>query len=113
MKKYFSILVSLILASCTSVKEYNKKLEEPIPIVKLKKDVDFANKKLQKFHPNLYWYITKNQLDYKFDSLKQTIKQPLKLRKDSSSTLRVRISKSLVGSSRIKKLGFLIKTVQR
>ncbi len=78
MKKYFSILVSLILASCTSVKEYNKKIEEPIPIVKLKQDVDFANKKLQKFHPNLYWYITKNQLDYKFDSLKQTIKQPLK-----------------------------------
>ena len=78
MKKYFSILVSLILASCTSVKEYNKKIEEPIPIVKLKQDVDFANKKLQKFHPNLYWYITKNQLDYKFDSLKQSIKQPLK-----------------------------------
>lgn len=78
MKKYFSILVSLILASCTSVKEYNKKIEEPIPIVKLKQDVDFANKKLQKFHPNLYWYITKNQLDYKFDSLKQTIKKPLK-----------------------------------
>ena len=70
--------MSLILASCTSVKEYNKKIEEPIPIVKLKQDVDFANKKLQKFHPNLYWYITKNQLDYKFDSLKQTIKQPLK-----------------------------------
>lgn len=70
--------MSLILASCTSVKEYNKKIEEPIPIVKLKQDVDFANKKLQKFHPNLYWYITKNQLDYKFDSLKQNIKQPLK-----------------------------------
>lgn len=70
--------MSLILASCTSVKEYNKKIEEPIPIVKLKQDVDFANKKLQKFHPNLYWYITKNQLDYKFDSLKQTIKKPLK-----------------------------------
>lgn len=70
--------MSLILASCISVKEYNKKIEEPIPIVKLKQDVDFANKKLQKFHPNLYWYITKNQLDYKFDSLKQTIKQPLK-----------------------------------
>ena len=66
------------MVSCTSVKEFNKKLEEPIPSVKLKQDVDFANKKLQKFHPNLYWYITKNQLDYKFDSLKQTIKQPLK-----------------------------------
>lgn len=78
MKKYFSILASLLLVSCTSVKEFNKKLEEPIPSVKLKQDVDFANKKLQKFHPNLYWYITKNQLDYKFDSLKQTIKQPLK-----------------------------------
>ena len=78
MKKFFHILVSLLLVSCTSVKEFNKKLEEPIPSVKLKQDVDFANKKLQKFHPNLYWYITKNQLDYKFDSLKQTIKQPLK-----------------------------------
>lgn len=78
MKKFFHILASLLLVSCTSVKEFNKKLEEPIPSVKLKQDVDFANKKLQKFHPNLYWYITKNQLDYKFDSLKQTIKQPLK-----------------------------------
>ena len=78
MKKFFNILGSLLLVSCTSVKEFNKKLEEPIPSVKLKQDVDFANKKLQKFHPNLYWYITKNQLDYKFDSLKQTIKQPLK-----------------------------------
>ena len=78
MKKFFHILASLLLVSCTSVKEFNKKLEEPIPSVKLKQDVDSANKKLQKFHPNLYWYITKNQLDYKFDSLKQTIKQPLK-----------------------------------
>ncbi|MFT3920268.1 S41 family peptidase [Cloacibacterium sp.] len=78
MKKFSHVLVSLLLVSCTSVKEFNKKLEEPIPSVKLKQDVDFANKKLQKFHPNLYWYITKNQLDYKFDSLKQTIKQPLK-----------------------------------
>ena len=78
MKKFFHILASLLLVSCTSVKEFNKKLEEPIPSVKLKQDVDFTNKKLQKFHPNLYWYITKNQLDYKFDSLKQTIKQPLK-----------------------------------
>jgi hypothetical protein len=45
---------------------------------KVKKDVDFAYKKLEKLHPKFYWYITKNQLDYKFDSLKQTIKQPLK-----------------------------------
>lgn len=28
-------------------------------------------------HPQLYWYISKKDLDYKFDSLKQTIRQPL------------------------------------
>jgi C-terminal processing protease CtpA/Prc len=28
-------------------------------------------------HPQLYWYISKQELDYKIDSLKQTISQPL------------------------------------
>lgn len=28
-------------------------------------------------HPKLYWYISKEDLDYKFDSLKQTISEPL------------------------------------
>src|SRR5699024_7969189 len=39
---------------------------------------DFAYEKLQKLHPNLYWYISKEELDYKFDSLKTTLHKPLK-----------------------------------
>ena len=60
------------------MKTYNKNLDKPISAEKLKTDVDFAYLKLRQLHPNLYWYISKNSLDYKFDSLKTTIKNPLK-----------------------------------
>lgn len=78
MKKilFFTFLISL--TSCISVKKHNEKLETLITVEKLKSDVDFAYKKLQKLHPNLYWYISKKDLDYKFDSLKTTINKPLK-----------------------------------
>lgn len=52
-------------------------METPIVKEKLWVDVDFAQKKLEQLHPNLYWYITKNELDYKFDSLKKTITKPI------------------------------------
>lgn len=78
MKKTFVIFISIILTSCISVKEFNKKIEEPIAAEQLKQDVDFAYRKLQKLHPKLYWYIPKEKLDYKFDSLKGTINSPLK-----------------------------------
>lgn len=77
--KKFLILASLIfLSSCTSVKRHNQKLQTLIPAEQLKADVDFANRKLQRLHPNLYWYISKKDLDYKFDSLKSSINNPLK-----------------------------------
>lgn len=44
---------------------------------KLREDVDFAYRKLQEMHPNLNWYISKQELDFKFDSLKTTINKPL------------------------------------
>lgn len=78
MKKTLFLIISLILWSCVSVEQHNKKLETPIAPQQLKKDVDFAYEKLQKLHPKLYWYISKEKLDYKFDSLKKTINQPLK-----------------------------------
>jgi C-terminal processing protease CtpA/Prc len=43
----------------------------------LKSDVDFTHTKLQNLHPNLYWYISKSALDFKFDSIKSTIDQPI------------------------------------
>ncbi|MDF2552280.1 MAG: peptidase [Chryseobacterium sp.] len=38
--------------------------------------MDFAYQKLQEMHPKLNWYISKKELDFKFDSLKKTINRP-------------------------------------
>ncbi len=78
MKKIFWIFTGLLFCSCVSVKQYNKKLEKPIPVENLKKDIDYSYKKLQQLHPALYWYIDKPILDAKFDSLKTTVTEPLK-----------------------------------
>ncbi|WP_366187178.1 S41 family peptidase [Flavobacterium ovatum] len=70
--------VILFFTQCTSVKKQNAHLDKFISTEKLKLDVDFTYKKLQQLHPNLYGYISQSVLDSKFDSLKQTITQPLK-----------------------------------
>ena len=79
MKIIASLLLSSILffSACQSVKKYNIKLEQPIAVKKLHSDVDLAYRKLKKLHPRLYWYISKEKLDFKFDSLKKSIQQPM------------------------------------
>lgn len=78
LKNTLILTLSLsLISSCVSVKKHNQRLESSIAPKKLKEDVDFTYKKLQKLHPNLYWYITKQELDYKFDSLKSSINEPL------------------------------------
>jgi len=78
LKNYsFVILFIFILTSCSSVKKHNEQRTSCIPPEKLKEDVDYAYTKIKEMHPKLYWYISKDQLDYKFDSLKQTIDQSL------------------------------------
>ena len=72
MKKIVSfIFISLVFVQCTSIKKYNSHLKD------LESDVDFTYKKLQQLHPNLYSFIDKKELDFKFDSLKTTIKKPM------------------------------------
>jgi len=77
MKKSISLLILIIIFSCQSVKKNNLFLDKKIPAAELRKDIDFTYQKLQRFHPNLYWYISKEELDYKFDSLKTNINEPL------------------------------------
>lgn len=77
LKNYFIFLLAFTLTSCFSVKKYNEQQKACIPPEKLKEDVDFAYSRLKETHPQLYWYITKEELDHKFDSLKQTITEPL------------------------------------
>ncbi|WP_421373294.1 S41 family peptidase [Chryseobacterium sp. GP-SGM7] len=59
------------------MKKYNEQRLSLIQPEKLREDVDFVYRKLQELHPNLNWYISKKELDFKFDSLKMTINTPL------------------------------------
>lgn len=79
MKIFNSILLSsfILFFSCQSIQEYNASLEKPIAPEQLRKDIDYGYTKLKNLHPKLYWYISKEQLDYKFDSLKKAIQQPM------------------------------------
>lgn len=78
MKKILILsFFSFLFIRCTSVKEHNKHLNDLIPEKDLKADVDFTYKKLQRLQPKLYWYISKSELEYKFDSLKNTITKPI------------------------------------
>ncbi|KEY19460.1 S41 family peptidase [Kaistella antarctica] len=78
MKNIILFSFLFLIFSCVSVKKHNEKLEVPISVKDLKNDVDFTQRKLEQLHPNLYWFITKEELDYQFDSLKVTIQKPLK-----------------------------------
>lgn len=80
MIKTLSILffILIILSGCTSVRRYNQHIDEEIAVKDLKKDVDFVYKKLKRYHAKIDLYEPKESIDYKFDSLKNTIHQPLK-----------------------------------
>lgn len=78
MKKTLCIFfVSFFLIHCKSVEKYNAHIEKPISVEKLQKDIDFVERKLTKLHPSLDWYISKEKLNNKFDSLRTQIKKPL------------------------------------
>ncbi|WP_333597066.1 S41 family peptidase [Chryseobacterium flavum] len=77
MKNYPVILLLVVLWSCSSIKKHNEQRASCIEPEQLKEDVDYAYSKLEKMHPHLYWYISKQELDRKFDSLKQTLNEPL------------------------------------
>ncbi|EJL75430.1 S41 family peptidase [Chryseobacterium populi] len=66
----------IILTSCSSA-VIQQQQDVCISPDKLKNDVDYAYTKLKQIHPQLYQYISKRDLDYKMDSLKQTINKPL------------------------------------
>ncbi len=77
MKNYSIILLAAALSSCMSIKRQNEQRFACIGPDELREDVDYTYQKLQQMHPKLYWYISKQELDHKFDSLKKTFDQPL------------------------------------
>ena len=77
MKKTLFVVLIICIASCSSIKNHNEHLNDVISEQDLKSDTDFIYKKLQDLHPKLNWYISKEKLDFKFDSIKQTISKPI------------------------------------
>jgi len=77
LKKLSAIFILLLIFSCNSVEKYNRQRVTKLPPEELKKDVDFAYKKLKELHPKLFWYISEKELSHQFDSLKTTITDSL------------------------------------
>ena len=78
MKKTICLLFILtFLISCVSIKKHNKKISSLHSVESLRLDVDKAYHQLKKHHPNINLYISKERLDFKFDSLKTSITKPL------------------------------------
>lgn len=74
MKKvFFILLIILCFSSCIGVKSYNQQISSLHSVSELHEDVDVAYSQLQRFHPKLYQYTSKKELDAKFLSLKSSI----------------------------------------
>lgn len=73
----FFFLIVFLISSCSSVEKYNQQIEKKHSTRKLRKDVSYAYKKLQQLHPDLYWYISKENLDNNFEYLKENLQKPL------------------------------------
>jgi hypothetical protein len=67
----------VVMCGCVSVETFNRHLCTPKSVKMLRSDVDFVHHKLEKLHPSLYRYISKQELDRKFDSLKTAITSPM------------------------------------
>lgn len=81
MKKIIGfIFVIVLVGSCKSVSKYNEQIARLHPIEDLHVDIDKVYGQLQKNHPKLYQYTTKEVLDFKFDSLKKSITTPINSR---------------------------------
>ena len=78
MKKIFTFLsIALVLASCASIEKHNLQVTKLHSVQDLHDDIDNVYKQLQRHHPRLYQFTTKETLDFKFDSLKKAITSPM------------------------------------
>lgn len=77
MKKIVLGTLGMLLFSCASHDKTNNHFNRKIEVKNLKKDVKFVQKQLTNMHPDLYWYISKDALNKKFDSLTNSLNQPL------------------------------------
>ncbi|RZN80632.1 MAG: peptidase S41 [Winogradskyella sp.] len=78
MKKFLLLVsLSIVLSSCGSIETYNEAVTKMHPVEDLQEDVDMVYKQLKRLHPRLYQFTPKETLDFKFDSLKTSIVEPM------------------------------------
>ena len=72
------ICLSILLVSCATAERYNAVTNRDIPPEELHQDIDKVKKNLFAHHPDIDMYLTKEQISHKLDSLKKTVKKPMK-----------------------------------
>src|SRR5690606_7209028 len=63
---------------CATGKKNNLRMNTELSVQEMQKDLEFVERKLFNMHPDVDWYISKEKLHKKFDSLSNTITKPLK-----------------------------------
>lgn len=74
---FVSIYFIVVHVQCSSVEKYNNHLGSKVSVADLQSDINYVAYKLNKLHPSLDWYISKDSLANKFDILRNTITEPL------------------------------------
>ncbi|WP_405571859.1 S41 family peptidase [Winogradskyella sp. Asnod2-B02-A] len=67
----------LLITSCASVEKHNEQISKRHAVADLHEDIDKVYEQLQRHHPHLYQFTSKDVLDFKFDSLKTAINAPM------------------------------------
>lgn len=78
MKPIFILFLLGLVVSCNSVQKHNQHISKEISVENLQKDVDFVKKKLLKKHTDIDLYLPKDSIVFKLDSLKNSLKTPMK-----------------------------------
>jgi C-terminal processing protease CtpA/Prc len=73
----YSLIIVFLFQGCISIEKYNAEINTIKNVQELKCDVDYMQRKLETLHPDLYHYISKSDLNYKFDSLRKSIITPM------------------------------------
>ncbi|SDH54173.1 S41 family peptidase [Winogradskyella thalassocola] len=73
----FLCTILLLLTSCASVEKHNMQVTKLHSVEDLHEDIDKVYDQLQRHHPHLYQFTSKDVLDFKFDSLKSAIDEPM------------------------------------
>lgn len=68
---------TVVVTSCASVEKHNMQVKKQHPVEDLHEDIDKVYEQLQRNHPHLYQFTSKKVLDFKFDSLKKAIDEPM------------------------------------